>query len=166
MFPVVIDQKRPRESPLQNNRKISPCRTIRCLGATKPQSVTPKAMTPFRKLYFEDIAAGMTFTTGSITIDSTKIHSFARKFDPHPYHLDHELADMSLFGGLCASGWHVCTLMMRMLSECLNDIGFVMLGNDNVPWLQWRMPVFKNDVLRATVSVADCVADHLGGDTA
>ena len=123
-------------------------------------------MTPSTKLYFEDIEAGMTFTTGSITIVATEIRSFARKFDPQPYHLDREAADASLFGGLCASGWHVCALMMRMLSDCLDDAGFVMLGNDNVPWLQWRMPVFENDVLRATVSVADCVADHQDGDTA
>ena len=123
-------------------------------------------MTPSTKLYFEDIEAGMTLTTGSITIVATEIRSFARKFDPQPYHLDREAADASLFGGLCASGWHVCALMMRMLSDCLDDAGFVMLGNDNVPWLQWRMPVFENDVLRATVSVADCVADHQDGDTA
>jgi acyl dehydratase len=44
--------------------------------------VSPKAMTPSTKVYFEDIEAGMTFTTGSITIDATEIRSFARKFDP------------------------------------------------------------------------------------
>ena len=82
-------------------------------------------MTDSTKLYFEDIETGMTFTTGSITIDAAEIRSFARKFDPQPYHLDRDAADASLFGGLCASGWHVCALMMRMLSDCLDDAGFV-----------------------------------------
>jgi acyl dehydratase len=121
-------------------------------------------MTDSTKLYFEDIKTGMTFTTGSITIDAAEIRSFARKFDPQPYHLDRDAADASLFGGLCASGWHVCALMMRMLSDCLDDAGFVMLGNDNVPWLQWRTPVFENDILRATVSVADCAAGVQGDE--
>lgn len=121
-------------------------------------------MTDSTKLYFEDIETGMTFTTGSITIDAAEIRSFARKFDPQPYHLDRDAADASLFGGLCASGWHVCALMMRMLSDCLDEAGFVMLGNDNVPWLQWRTPVFENDILRATVSVADCAAGVQGDE--
>lgn len=98
----------------------------------------------------------MTFTTGSITIDAHAIRSFAQKFDPQPYHLDRDVADASLFGGLCASGWHVCALMMRMLSDCFDAAGLEMIGNDNVPWLKWRIPVFENDTLRAEICVAEC----------
>ena len=113
-------------------------------------------MTSSSPLFFEDVEIGMTFKTGSITIDAAGIRSFASKFDPQPYHLDRDAADASLFGGLCASGWHVCALMMRMLSDCLDEAGMKMIGNDNVPWLKWRMPVFENDRLHAVISIAEC----------
>ena len=70
--------------------------------------------------------------------------------------MDRDAADASLFGGLCASGWHVCALMMRMLSDCVDEAGLKMIGNDNVPWLKWRMPVFENDRLHAVISIAEC----------
>ena len=113
-------------------------------------------MTPSSRLFFEDVEIGMTFKTGSVTIDAAGIRSFASKFDPQPYHLDRDAADASLFGGLCASGWHVCALMMRMLSDCVDEAGLKMIGNDNVPWLKWRMPVFENDRLHAVISIAEC----------
>ena len=57
-------------------------------------------MTPSSRLFFEDVEIGMTFKTGSVTIDAAGIRSFAGKFDPQPYHLDRDAADASLFGGL------------------------------------------------------------------
>ena len=75
----------------------------------------------------------MTFKTGSATINAAGVCSFASKFDPQPCHLNRDAADASLFGGFCASGWHVCALMMRMLSDCVDEAGLKMIGNDNVP---------------------------------
>ena len=57
-------------------------------------------MTPSSRLFFEDVKIGLTYKTGSVTIDAEGIRSFASKFDPQPYHLDHDEADASLFVGL------------------------------------------------------------------
>ena len=57
-------------------------------------------MTPSSRLFFEVVKVGMTFKTGSVTIDAAGIRSFASKFDPQPYHLDRDPADASLFDGL------------------------------------------------------------------
>ena len=50
-------------------------------------------MTPSSRLFFEVVEVGMTFKTGSVTIDAAGIRSFASKFDPQPYHLDRNPAD-------------------------------------------------------------------------
>ena len=57
-------------------------------------------MTPSTRLFFEDVKIGMTYKTGSVTIDAAGIRSFAIKFDPQPYHLDRDPADALLFDGL------------------------------------------------------------------
>lgn len=59
------------------------------------------------------------FLTGSMKMEATDIRSFAKKFDPQPYHLDREAGEASLFGGLCASGWHVTAVMMKLVSDQL-----------------------------------------------
>jgi acyl dehydratase len=67
-------------------------------------------MTTSPIIFWEDIKTGRVLETGSVTLNAADIRVFAEKFDPQPYHLDREAADASLFGGLCASGWHVSTL--------------------------------------------------------
>ena len=57
-------------------------------------------MTPSSRLCFENVKIGMTYKTGSLTIDAAGIRSFAIKFDPQPYHLDRDAVDASLFDGL------------------------------------------------------------------
>jgi acyl dehydratase len=56
--------------------------------------------------YWEDFAVGQVRDLGSISATREDIIAFARQFDPQPFHLDDEAAKASVFGGLCASGWH------------------------------------------------------------
>ena len=44
-----------------------------------------------------------------------EIIAFAQQFDPQPFHVDEDAAAESHFGGLIASGWHTCSVMMRMM---------------------------------------------------
>jgi len=67
--------------------------------------------------YLEDFAVGQTFGSARLRIDEARIKSFAAEFDPQPFHLNHEAAGGSLFGGLAASGWHTAALTMRLLVE-------------------------------------------------
>ena len=72
-------------------------------------------MPPSETVYWEDIETGRVLETGLLNIDAPGIRGFAQKFDPQPYHLDRDAAEASLFGGLCASGWHVSAMMMKLI---------------------------------------------------
>ena len=67
--------------------------------------------------YLDDLQIGQRFTSGSHTIDTEQIQSFARQFDPQLFHLDDAAARETLFGGLAASGWHTAAITMRLLVE-------------------------------------------------
>ena len=71
---------------------------------------------------------------------------FARQFDPQPFHLSEEAGKHSLFGGLCASGWHTCALAMRMMcdSYLLESASLGSPGLENIRWLK---PVRPGDTL-------------------
>jgi acyl dehydratase len=103
--------------------------------------------------YWSDIQPGDTFKTESITINRQDILEFAADFDPQPYHLNPEAADASIFGGLCASGWHVTALMMRLLTDTFVARSIDLLGSNGVSELRWRKPVFADDSLDSTITV-------------
>jgi acyl dehydratase len=61
----------------------------------------------------EHLGVGRTITLGSHRFGAEEIKAFARKFDPQPFHMDEKSAENSVFGGLCASGWHTASMWMR-----------------------------------------------------
>jgi acyl dehydratase len=99
---------------------------------------------PTEPLFLEDIAVGDHFVTGSLTVTTEDIQTFARQFDPQPFHLDAEAATDSLFGGLAASGWHTAALTMRLLVEGFPLArGVIGAGGE----LAWPRPTRPGDVL-------------------
>lgn len=108
--------------------------------------------------HWQELSVGTRFTTQGITISEQDILEFAEDFDPQPYHLDRRAAADSIFGGLCASGWHVCAVMMRLLSDQFTEFGLPLLGSTAVPQLQWRAPVFAGDTLRADAQITAIAA--------
>jgi acyl dehydratase len=104
--------------------------------------------------YFEDYAVGQKFTTGTVTVTAERIKSFAREFDPQPFHTDEEAARDTFFGGLVASGWHTAAMTMRLFVE--SDItpvgGSIGAGGSD---LSWPRPTRPGDVLRAESEVLD-----------
>lgn len=67
--------------------------------------------------FFEDISVGDQAEIGRHTFTAEEIKAFAARFDPQPFHLDEAAAARSLFGRLCASGWHTACLWMRLAVE-------------------------------------------------
>jgi acyl dehydratase len=67
--------------------------------------------------FFEDIGVGDQAEIGRHTFTAEEIKAFAARFDPQPFHLDEAAAAHSLFGRLCASGWHTACLWMRLAVE-------------------------------------------------
>lgn len=105
-------------------------------------------------LYWADIAIGEEIVSASTAIAERDIKEFAIEFDPQPYHLDSEAGDNSIFGGLCASGWHVTAVMMRLLTDSFAARQIELLGSSSVSRVSWRKPVFANDCLKSTLVVA------------
>jgi acyl dehydratase len=120
-------------------------------------------MTSSTARYWQDLQPGERFDTDSITISRQDILGFAADFDPQPYHLDPEAADNSIFGGLCASGWHVTALMMRLLTDTFTGNGIQLLGASGVSSLRWRKPVFAGDTLCSSITVVGVSANDGSG---
>lgn len=108
-----------------------------------------------QRKYWEDLEVGKTLETGAISIDAADIIEYATDFDPQPYHLDPVVAESSIFGGHCASGWQVCALMMRLLIDTLHRESIQSSGSTRVDALRWFIPVFADDTLIAAVTIID-----------
>ena len=93
-------------------------------------------------IYFEDLEIGQKIKLGSISISKNEIISFAEKFDPQPFHTNEIKAKESIFGGLCASGWHTCSLFMRILYDgfLINSAALGSPGMDEIRWLKPLRP--------------------------
>jgi acyl dehydratase len=50
--------------------------------------------------HYEDLAVGEVIDLGRTTVTKEMITTFAREFDPFPFHLDEAAAKASLLGGL------------------------------------------------------------------
>jgi acyl dehydratase len=97
---------------------------------------------------------GQTRELGSITPSREDIITFASQFDPQPFHLDDEAAKASVFGALCASGWHTCAMAMRlMVLNFLNNTSS--LGAPGLENIKWMKPVFPGDTLRLQSTTTD-----------
>ena len=93
-------------------------------------------------IYYEDLEIGQKIKLGSINVSKKEIISFAEKFDPQPFHTNEIKAKESIFGGLCASGWHTCSLFMRILYDgfLINSAAVGSPGMDAIRWLKPLRP--------------------------
>jgi acyl dehydratase len=121
--------------------------------------VPPKTQDPAPRLYWEDFAPGRVFECGPRRLSREEILEFAAEFDPQPFHLDEAAARASMLGGLCASGWHSCCLMMRMSAD-----GFLLnsssMGAPGVDEVRWLAPIRPGDDLMLRASVLSTRASN------
>jgi acyl dehydratase len=64
--------------------------------------------------FFEEIRVGEQAVLGSHTFTAQEIKAFAARFDSQPFHMDEARARESIFGALCASGWHTAAICQRL----------------------------------------------------
>jgi acyl dehydratase len=104
--------------------------------------------------FWEDMAVGQVRDLGTISPSREDIIAFASQFDPQPFHLDDAAGAASVFGGLCASGWHTCSMAMRlMVTNFLQQTSS--LGSPGLENIQWKKPVYPNDTLRLQTTVLE-----------
>lgn len=95
--------------------------------------------------YLDDLQVGDRFTSAEHALDEAQIKAFALQFDPQPFHLDHEVAKGTLFGGLSASGWHTAAITMRLLVGGGLPLAGGIIGAGGE--LNWPKPTRPGDVL-------------------
>jgi acyl dehydratase len=105
-------------------------------------------------LTFEDFKPGHFGTFGPRHVTREEIIAFAAEYDPQPMHLDEEAAKHTMLRGLAASGWHLCSLMMRILYD-----GFIhrtaSLGGPGIDELKWLSPLRPGDDITVDIHVLD-----------
>jgi acyl dehydratase len=104
--------------------------------------------------YWEDFAAGQVYELGSITVDEDEMLAFAARYDPQPFHLDHDAAASGPFGALAASGLLTYGLFLRLYVLGLLNSSASM-GAAGIGEVRFLAPVFAGDVLSAKVTVHD-----------
>ena len=99
------------------------------------------------------------FSSDTIAVDKSAIVAFASRFDPQPYHLDAEAAEESIFGGLCASGWHIAALATRLASETLLQNGHPFVEMISVSQLKWSRPTFVNEQISVRIALDASISE-------
>lgn len=107
---------------------------------------------PYKERYFEDYTVGEVAEFGDYPVSAEEIVAFARAYDPQPFHLDEQAGRQSHFGGLVASGWMSCAIVMRLCCDHFIPPASAM-GSPGVDALRWLRPVRPGDRLRARVTV-------------
>jgi acyl dehydratase len=105
---------------------------------------------------FYEVGVVQDFGTHIFTAD--EIIAFGQKFDPQPFHVDAEAAKASLFGGLCASGWHTGAVWMRKICdyrerefariEAEGGTAPVLGPSPGISNMRWLKPVFAGETIR------------------
>jgi acyl dehydratase len=104
-------------------------------------------------LYLEDLTPGQKFISHAEEMTEADIKEFAGKFDPQPFHLDHEAAKTTLFGGLAASGWHTAAFTMRLnVTGGPKFAGGIIGGGGEI---NWPTPTRPGDVLHVESEIIE-----------
>jgi acyl dehydratase len=105
-------------------------------------------------LVFEDFKPGPFGRFGPRHVSAEEMRAFAAEFDPQPMHLDEAAAAHSMLKGIAGSGWHLCSIIMRMMFD-----GFIgrtaSLGSPGVNELRWLAPFRPGDDLMLDVEVTE-----------
>jgi acyl dehydratase len=111
--------------------------------------------------FYEDIEPGQKIELGSHKFTRQEIIDFAERFDPQPFHLDEEAAKTSLFGALCASGWHTACVWMRLMTEHEQRLREELITSGQPAFgfgvspgfrdLTWPTPVYVDDVITYSI---------------
>src|SRR3989440_5108557 len=131
---------------------------MRAPGVRLPQSaatIGPRLpLTTTMTLTFEDFPPGRLGTFGPRHVTREEMLAFAAEFDPQPMHLDEEAAKASMLQGLSGSGWHLCSIMMRMMFD-----GFIgrtaSMGSPGVNEVRWLTPLRPGDELMLDVEILE-----------
>jgi len=97
------------------------------------------------KKYWDDLNEGERLQCRPVVFEQEEIINFAKRYDPQPFHVNEEIAKVSIFGGLIASSLHTISACTRVVVEAQGDLAIMSgLGIDEVKLFN---PVRPGDVL-------------------
>ena len=103
---------------------------------------------------FADFHAGQVIKAGPYVLTEAELLQFARAYDPQWFHTDAQAAAESPFGGLIASGWHTCSIAMRLVVEAALA-GSESFASPGLEHVRWPNPVRPGDALRLVADVIE-----------
>ena len=114
-------------------------------------------------MFFEDFAPGQRFQTDSYTITEDEIIAFASRWDRQPFHLDHEAAAKSIYGGLIASGFHTLLITFDLVvgAGVWNESS---QGSPGMESVRFVAPVRPGDTLSVEMEVVEVTPSRSRGD--
>src|SRR5688500_1221745 len=137
---------------MDNRVQISP--VLRRIDATQvdvPHAAVSKRRRTLRRkpssvpqLHWEDFTPGRVFEHGPRRLPREEMIAFAAEFAPQPMHLDEAAARHSMLGGLAASGWYACCILMRMCVDAFVGRSSSM-GAPGVDEVKWFLPIRPDD---------------------
>ena len=103
---------------------------------------------------FAELHEGQVIEAGPYTVDADEIARFATAFDPQWFHVDPEAAAHGPFGGIIASGWHTCSIAMRLAVDRILT-GSEAVASPGVAYIRWPNPVRAGDSLTLRAEVLE-----------
>lgn len=107
-----------------------------------------------RTRYAEDYEPGQVIELGSYQVTRDEILEFARKYDPHPFHIDEDKASETIFGGIISSGWLTALIWLRLMHGPFIQAE-ASLGSPGHEELKWPNPVRPGDRLTGRAEVRE-----------
>lgn len=106
---------------------------------------------PIRSL--DELAPGMAWDLGTLTLTHEEVVAFAAKYDPQYFHLDPEAARESIFGELVASGLHTLSAVFGrvMGSGLLREVS---LGGNRID-TKWPAPLRPGEEIAIRTEVLE-----------
>ena len=104
--------------------------------------------------YAEDYNAGDEFDLGTYDVTSEEIIEFSRKYDPFAFHVDHQAAQATVFGGIISSGWLTALVWLRLMHKAFL-CHETTLGSPGHEEMAWPIPVRPGDRLSGQVEIRE-----------
>src|SRR4051812_841030 len=103
---------------------------------------------------FEDFTPGSTRMLGPTVVTKEALLAFAQEYDAQPFHVDEVAAKDSFIGTLIASGWHTCSINMRLLADEV-ILDSTSLGSPGIEEVKWLKPIRPGDALRSRMTILE-----------
>ena len=103
---------------------------------------------------YDELHVGQVIEAGPYPVDAAEVERLARAYDPQWFHVDREAAAHGPFGGIIASGWHTCSIAMRLAVDKILA-GSESFASPGVAYIKWPHPVRPGDALTLRAEVLE-----------